>query len=151
MLENILKEYPRQEDYLIEVLLEYQKQKADRHIGEDEIRRIAEYLGVTESKVWSVITFYTFFSTRPRGENIIQICKDVPCYLNDGNTVQRTLEQLLGVQVGETTKNQKFTLEHTSCLGHCDGAPAIRINDKTYTNLSVDKLKAIISEYRGNT
>jgi len=149
MLEEILKKYPQHEDSLIEILLEYQNKKTKRFITEEEIAQISNYLGVTESKVCSVVSFYTFFSTEPRGKHIIQICKDVPCYVNGSGNVLKTLEQLLNIRIGETTKDEKFTLEYTSCLGNCDGAPAMRIDGKTFTNLNPNKVKAIISEYRG--
>ncbi len=149
MLEDLLEKYPQQEDQLIEILLDYQSQKQHRYISEEEIARIAAHLGVSESKVYSVVTFYTFFSTEPRGQHIIQVCKDVPCYINGERTMRSVLEKLLGIRVGETTRDKRFTLEQTSCLGHCDGAPAMRIDDKTFTNLDENKIKAIISEYRG--
>lgn len=149
MLENLLTKYPQQEDQLIEILLAYQAQKQHRYINEDEIAQIAKHLGVTESKVFSVVTFYTLLSTKPRGENVIQICKNIPCYVNGEPTIRMTLEKVLGIRVGETTPDMHFTLEETSCLGHCDGAPAMRIGHKTFTNLDTNKVKAILSEYRG--
>ncbi|MBU1144865.1 MAG: NAD(P)H-dependent oxidoreductase subunit E [Firmicutes bacterium] len=148
LLKEILKKYPKTEDQLIEILLDFQSTKNDHYISNEEIAEIAEYLNVPESKVCSVMSFYTFFSTVPRGKHIIQVCKDVPCYVASDINVLKIIEKELGIRVNETTSNQQFTLEYTSCIGCCDAAPAMRIDDKTYTNLTANKIKAILSEYR---
>ncbi len=148
LLKDLLEKYPKKEDQLIEVLLAYQNEKNDHYISKEEITEIATYLGVPESKVCSVLSFYTFFSDKPRGKHIIQVCKDVPCYVASDFDVVKTLEKELGIRVNETTKNGQFTLELTSCLGCCESAPVMRIDDKIYTHLSADKIKAILSEYK---
>ena len=149
LLDEIVSKYPKKEDSLIEILLEYQATKESHYISNEEISFIAQYVNVTESKVCSVLSFYTFFSNKPRGKYVIQICKDVPCYVSDSKNILQTLEDILGITIGETTPNQMFTIEQTSCLGSCDKAPAIRINQKTFSNLTPNKVKAIISEYKG--
>ena len=147
-LREILVKYPKKEDQLIEILLEYQAIKSDHYISKDDIKEIANYLNVPESKICSVVSFYSFFSVTPRGKHIIQVCKDVPCYVSSSVDVLKTLEKELGITVNETTDNKQFTLEYTSCLGCCDKGPVMRINDKIYTQLTTDKIKAILSEYR---
>jgi len=149
LLKTVLSNYPVKEDSLIEMLLEYQAIKRDHYVTDEEIEIIANHFQISESKVCSVISFYTLFSNKPKGKYIIQICKNVPCYVNDGTNVLKTLEKLLGIKVGETTPNQKFTLEYASCLGCCDRAPAMRIDGKTFTNLTTNNVKTIISEFSG--
>ncbi|MBU1141120.1 MAG: NAD(P)H-dependent oxidoreductase subunit E, partial [Firmicutes bacterium] len=82
LLKEMLQKYPKTEDQLLEILLEYQTSKSNHYISKEEIIEIANYLGVAESKVCSVLSFYTFFSDKPRGKHIIQVCKDVPCYVS---------------------------------------------------------------------
>ncbi|MFW5838899.1 MAG: NAD(P)H-dependent oxidoreductase subunit E [Bacillota bacterium] len=147
-LSEVLDKFPKRQDYLIEILLAYQKEKQSHHFTENELKDIAAHLNIPESRVCSVVSFYSFFSTVPRGKHIIQVCHDIPCHLNDEFNVLSTLKDLLGISLGETTKDALFTLEHTSCLGQCDKSPAIRINDKVYGNLTRNKLKAIIAEYK---
>ena len=147
-LKDVLLKYAKKEDQLIEILLDYQMEKSNHYISREEIVEIASYLGIPESKVCSVLSFYTFFSDKPRGKHIIQVCKDVPCYVSSDVNVLKIIERELGIRVNETTPNQQFTLEYTSCLGCCDVGPAMRINDKIYTHLTADKIKAILSEYR---
>ena len=148
-LSDVLKQYPKRKDYLIEILLAYQKEKPTQHFEQSELKEIADHLSIPESRVCSVISFYSFFSFKKRGKYIVQVCHDVPCHLSATFDVLKSVKDLLGVDMDETTKDGLFTLEHTSCLGHCDKAPAIRINDKIYGNLTLNKLKAIIADYRG--
>jgi NADH-quinone oxidoreductase subunit E len=148
VLKDVLQKYAKTEDQLIEILLDYQNVKSNHYITKDEIIEIASYLSIPESKVCSVLSFYTFFSDKPRGKHIIQVCKDVPCYVSSDINVLKVIERELGIRVNETTQNQQFTLEYTSCLGCCEVGPAMRINDKIYTHLTADKIKAILSEYR---
>jgi len=147
-LDTLLKMYPATEDYLIEALREYHIMKTDHAVSEQEIAKIASYFHVTESKVCGVVSFYSFFSAHPKGKYVIRLCKDIPCFLNGSDTMLETLKTLLGVQPGETTNDALFTLEVTSCLGHCDHSPVMRINEKSYTDLTKDRIKAILSECR---
>jgi NADH-quinone oxidoreductase subunit E len=148
ILKEILQKYPKKEDQLIEILLDYQSVKSNHYISKEDIIEIATYLSIPESKVCSVLFFYTFFSDKPRGKHIIQVCKDIPCYVSSNVDILKIIEKELGIRVNETTPNQQFTLEYTSCLGCCDVGPAMRINDKIFTHLTADKIKAILSEYR---
>ena len=147
-LEAVFKKFPKEQTYLIEILQTYQNAKPTHHLTEDELKIVAKHLDLPESHVFSVISFYSFFSMQPRGRYIIQFCKDIPCLVNDEVKLEDVLENLLEIKVGETTKDGLFTLEYSSCLGQCDNAPLIRINDKIYGHLTKNKLKAILTEYR---
>ncbi len=148
LLDKILEKYPKQEEHLIEILLEFQDAKNNHFISEDEVKKIASHLLISEAKVCSVISFYTFFRTEQKGHHIIQVCGGVPCHVSTDFNIAKYIEKELGVSVGGTTNNHHFSLEYTSCLGLCDQAPAMRIDDKVYTNLTEDKVKAILAEYR---
>lgn len=149
-LKEVLEQYPKEQSYLIEILLKYQKSKLTHHLTEDELKDVAEYLDLPESHVFSVVSFYSFFSMKPRGRFIIQYCRDVPCHVHDDFSVKDALEEILDLKTGETSKDRLFTLEYSSCLGACDGAPVIRINEKLYNHITKNKLKAIITEYRSD-
>lgn len=148
MVQKILAKYPQRKDYLLEILIDVDQKKDDHYVSEEEILSIAQYLGVKESHVCSVMSFYTLLSTEPRGKYIVQICKDVPCYLNDTFNLQETVCDFLEVGIGETTKDKLFTVELTACIGCCDEAPAIRINGEIYTNLSKGKVIMLLEEYK---
>ncbi len=143
-LKKILDNYPKRKDYLLEILLDLDQEKENHFISEEEIQRIGSYLSVKDAHICSVMSFYTLLSTEPRGKYIIQICKDVPCYLNDDFNVLETVKDFLGVDLGETTKDGLFTIEFTACIACCDESPAMRINGETYTNLTKGKVITII-------
>jgi NADH:ubiquinone oxidoreductase subunit E len=148
-LQETLERFPREETYLIEILSEVQKQRSNHFLTTDEIRAIAQYVQVSEAKVCGVLSFYSLITDKPKGKYVIQICRDIPCHVNKSSDIVSTLEQMLGIRVGETTPNGLFTLEFSSCLGHCDASPCIRVDSRTYVHLTPDKIKAIVAEYRG--
>lgn len=137
-------------DKLIGVLMECQKAKKRKYLTKEDLKAVAKEMQLPESRVYSVATFYSLISTEPRGKHIVQVCKDVPCYVNGAFNVLDELEKALEIKVGETTKDGMFTLEHTSCLGYCELAPVMRIDEKIYGNLDSEKLVEIIAGYRRN-
>jgi NADH:ubiquinone oxidoreductase subunit E len=147
-IQKVLQEYPKEQEYLIEILIDIDTQKHDHFISEWELEQVANYLQVKISHVCSVMSFYTLLSTEPRGRYIIQVCNSVPCYLNDDFNVLLTVEDILGIRCGQTTKDDVFTLETTACIGCCDEAPAMRINNQVYTNLTEDLVYDIIKQYK---
>jgi NADH-quinone oxidoreductase subunit E len=149
ILREVLRKYPKKPEYLIEVLLEYQKSTENNYISREDVDSIAKYLDVPQSRVCSVISFYTLLSTEPRGKYVVQVCKDVPCFVNGGPTILKKLEEVLGVKEGETTKDFMFTLEITECLGMCNQSPSMRINDKIYAGLTPAEVEKVINDLRG--
>jgi NADH-quinone oxidoreductase subunit E len=149
-LEELLAQYPKHESSLIDILLEATKESPNHCVDDASIKTIASHVGVSESKVCGVLSFYTLLSAKPKGKYVIQVCRDIPCHVHKQSEVVSTLEQILGVSVGETTPNGLFSIEYASCLGHCDESPAMRLNGRTYVRLTPDKVKTIIAEYRGN-
>jgi NADH-quinone oxidoreductase subunit E len=147
-LYNLIDHYGRQPGNLIHILLDYQQSKDQNYISEDDVRLIAREMKIPESRIYSVMTFYSLFSTKPRGKFIIQVCSDIPCHVNGAADIVRTLENSLLIRMGETTPDGIFTLEYTSCIGCCDKSPAIRIGSEIFGNLTASGLSGIISEYR---
>jgi NADH-quinone oxidoreductase subunit E len=149
VLEKVLTTYPRKPEYLIEILLDLQKSSLNHTFTDEDLSAVADYLNIPPSRVSSVISFYSFFSMKPKGKYVIQVCKDVPCYLNDSFNLFALLKKELGIDLNETSLDERFTLETTSCLGCCDHSPVMRINDKVYGNLTANKVKIILSELNG--
>ena len=135
-------------DKLLGILLDYQKTKNRNYLTNEDLRAVAEEMGLPESRVYSVATFYSLLSTEPRGRHVIQICRDVPCYVNGSLDIREELETALQIGIGQTTKDGLFSLEYTSCLGYCEMSPVMRIDQKIYGSLTGQKLLDIIAEYR---
>ena len=108
---------------------------------------IARRLGLPLSEVYGVATFYSFFSTQPRGENTIRVCLGTACYVRGGKKIVDRLKEILDIGIGDTTPDGKFTLEIMRCIGACGLAPAITINDQVFKQVNPDKLKQIVEKY----
>jgi NADH-quinone oxidoreductase subunit E len=145
---EILERYDRSPDNLLSILHDLQDANERHYLTDENLRRTADYLGLTFSFVHGVATFYTMFSLKPRGRYIIRICQSPPCYLMGSTSMAMELMRHLGVKFGETTRDGIFTLEMSSCLGVCGVAPAMMINDEVYGNLTPDRIQIILEEKR---
>lgn len=108
---------------------------------------IAREMGILQTDVYSFVTFYAMLSVKPRGKYIIRMCKSAPCHVKGAKEIVRALEDLLHIKMGETTEDNRFTLEYCPCLGICEVSPAIMINEKTYGNLTPDSVRSIVKMY----
>jgi NADH-quinone oxidoreductase subunit E len=135
----------RGRDVLLRMIKEEQAKSG--YISEDAIGNIAESLGLTVSDVYGVTTFYSFLSTKPLGRYVIRICKSVPCCLKDAETMIDWIGEELGIAPGETTQDGRFTFELTNCIGACDQAPAMLINDEVYGHLTREKISEILKSF----
>jgi [NiFe] hydrogenase diaphorase moiety large subunit len=123
-------------------------QKRFGYLSEEAIQEVSEVLGVRQSEIYSVATFYHFLSDEPRGKFTIHLCKSLSCDLAEGERVARQLENELGVEFGETTEDGLFTLDYTACMGMCDQGPAMLVNDRIYINLTPSKVSLIVADLK---
>ena len=121
----------------------------DHHvIPEDAMVEIARELDVSAAKVYGTATFYSFLETAKGGKYVIRVCKTITCMMHGKNQIIKELEELLKINLGETTPDGLFTLKETNCLGQCHRGPAMLINDTPFTELTPSKVRDIINEYR---
>lgn len=133
---------------LIPVLLKIQKLRKEKYIKNYEIKIISKYMNIPESKIISILSFYSGLSQKRRGKYIIQVCSNVSCYVNGSFNVLEAIKNELNIDINETTEDNLFTLEYSGCLGCCDESPVIRIDGKVYGNINLSKLHNIINYYR---
>lgn len=138
----------RTEDKLLEILIELQKLSEENYLSEQVIRIVAQALDISMTKVYGIANFYSMLSTIPRGKYVIQICNSAPCHIAGEITVTEILKDILHIDMGETTSDGLFTLEYTSCIGACDQAPAIRINEEIYGLLDRQKIYNLIENLK---
>jgi len=146
--ETILKRYEPRADNLLGILHDIQNASPEHYLSDADLRAVADFLGLAYSFVYGVATFYTMYSLKPRGKNLIRVCQSPPCHLLGSSTIARELIKLLGIGFGETTADKRFTLEMTSCLGVCGVAPAMMVNDRVYGNLTPERIAGIIDGLR---
>jgi len=145
-VDKIVKKHAKREGALLPVLREVQD--AIGYLPEEAVKRIALGLGLSPGRVYGVATFYTLFYTKPKGQYVIRVCESAPCHVQGAREVIEALERELGVSVGETTPDGRFTLEAVSCLGVCGVAPAVMIENRVYGNLTPETVVAVLDEYR---
>jgi len=117
------------------------------YLTDDAMVEVARELDISAAEVYGTASFYSFFDTEKRGKYVVRVCKTISCSMKGKNEVIEILEDMLKIEVGETTSNGRFTLLETNCMGWCHKAPAILVNDIPYTELTRDKLVKIIKEY----
>lgn len=142
---EIIKKYKNREGSLIQVL--HLSQNIYGYLPLEVQKFIAERMDKPLSEVSGVITFYSFFSTQPRGKHTIRVCMGTACYVRGGKKLVDRLEAILGVPIGSTTEDRKFTFEVARCIGACGLAPAIMIDDDVLKQVNPDKLDSILARY----
>ena len=124
--------------------------KCQEHFGylPAEIQEvISDELVVPVAKIYGVVTFYSFFTMTPKGKHPVSICMGTACYVRGAEKVLDEFKKELGLQVGETSKDGKFSLSSLRCVGACGLAPVVLVGDKTYGRVAPDEVRNIIKEY----
>ena len=138
-------EYKGKEGSLIQVL--HMAQGIYGYLPLEVQEVIADGLDIPLAEVSGVVTFYSFFATQPRGKHAIRVCLGTACYVRGGKKIVERLREILGVEIGETTKDRIFTFEVARCIGSCGLAPAMSIDDQVYKQVNPDKLEQILQRY----
>ena len=148
MVLGIIEDKGNMKDKLIEILLEIQLRTEGNYVPKEALKIISESLDIPLSRVYGVATFYSMLSIKERGKYVIQICNSAPCYISGSSDIVKDFEEVLGIKMGEVTEDGMFSLEYTSCIGACNLAPAVKINDKVYGNLDKNKIIEILDSLR---
>jgi len=142
---NVIDIYKDREGSLIQII--HAAQEIYGYISPEVQKFISGSLGKPLSEVSGVVSFYSFFSDKPRGEHTIRVCLGTACYVRGGKKLVEHLQKKLGISIGETTNDGKFTFEVARCIGACGLAPAIMIDDTVYKQVTENKLDNILAKY----
>lgn len=145
-IESYIKKYGDDRSSLLMILHEIQKNH--RTISEFAQQEVARLLNIHPVEVYSVISFFSFLNSNPKGRNLVRICQTISCDMKGKQAIVNAIERELGIKIGETTKDNKFTVEYANCLGLCDEGPAIAINDRVYTNLTPEKAVELLGKVK---
>ncbi len=147
---NKIKEICKSFDYkpgeLINVL--HKTQEFFGYLPAEVQEAIAQELKMSVAKVYGVVTFYSFFTMIPKGKFPISICTGTACYVRGADNVLQEFKRQLGIEVGETTEDGKYSLSCLRCVGACGLAPVVLVGDKTYGRVSPEGVKEILAEYK---
>jgi NADH-quinone oxidoreductase subunit E len=121
--------------------------RSERFLSEEAMVAIARELDISTADVFGTASFYTFLDTKPRGKNIIRVCKTITCHMKGKDAVIASLEDLLKIKLGETTSDGRFSLLQANCLGWCHKGPVMLINDEIYPEINPQTAVEVIQEY----
>lgn len=145
-LDEVISSHQGKPGALIAVL--HQAQLIFGYLPDEALIKIAEGLGVPLSEVYGVVTFYSFFSTTPKGQHSIGVCMGTACYVKGAAAVLEKIQEELGIKMGETSADGLFTLTVTRCVGACGLAPVMTIGEDVYGRLTPDRIPEILDRYR---
>jgi NADH-quinone oxidoreductase subunit E len=147
-LEDICSRYPADQRKSAILAALYLAQHQQGYITGNAMRQVAEAIGCTPADVEDVVSFYTMFYTRPVGRQVIQVCRTLSCALMGAERVTEELSHVLGLKPGETDAAGEFTLIEVECLGACDRAPVVGVNDHWHECQRPDAVKALVQGLR---
>lgn len=123
-------------------------QKYQGWVSDESLLAVAEYLDIPPDDLEGVATFFNLIYRRPVGKNVILFCDSVACWMLGCDSLKAHISKQLGIEYGQTTKDNLFTLIPVPCLGDCDRAPTMMVGNEHYRNLTLEKIDAIIAEYK---
>lgn len=144
LVKEIVEKWNANPDYVIEMMQDIQEK--ERYISKEAVQEISLITGVPEAQLYHIATFYKAFSLKPRGEINVQVCIGTACHVKGAAKVLRSFERELDIKQGETTKDQRFSLEAIACLGTCSIAPVIKVGDEVIGNVMSKDVPKIVKK-----
>ena len=144
-MENILNKYKKDKDNLIQILNEVQEFYG--YVPENAQKAISEYLSVPMAEIYGVVTFYSRFTLKPKGKYHIAVCLGTACFVKGSEKILDRAKERLKIDIGETTKDGKFSLEETRCVGACGLAPVFTVNNEVYGKATVKMIDEVLDKY----
>lgn len=144
--EETVRRYPKKEAAMLPVL--YLAQREFGHLGSEAIEYVAKLMDQSAARVHGVVSFYTMFNMKPIGRHHIQVCRTLSCALRRAEKITAFIKKTLGIEVGQTTPDGKFTLSEVECLASCGTAPMMQINEDYYENLTAERVAEILQSLK---
>ncbi|MDD6095685.1 MAG: NAD(P)H-dependent oxidoreductase subunit E [Clostridia bacterium] len=142
----ICDKYANEKTPLMMILSDIQNEYGYIPLDVQEI--VSQKTGISVAEIYGVVTFYSFFSLKPKGKYVIGCCLGTACYVKGAQQIIDKFSEIIGIAPGETSEDGLFTLDALRCIGACGIAPAVTINGKVYPKLTVDQVAPIVEEYR---
>ena len=145
-VEELRKRYPTAQALVLPVLWMVQEQEG--YISEDSMKYVAALLQIPFGHILGVVSFYTMLQKNRIGKHHIEVCTNISCMLRGSVKILEHIEQRLGITVGETSPDKKWTLSEAECMGSCGTAPMLAIGDEYYENLTLEKIDKLIDNLK---
>jgi NADH:ubiquinone oxidoreductase subunit E len=147
-LDHVIEECKDNPGSLIPLLQHTQKMYG--YLSEKALKKISRSLHIPFSEVAGIVGFYSFFSTVPKGKNIVRVCQGTACYVRGGNEVLAAVKNELKINVGETSEDRLFSLEVGRCFGACGLAPVLMVNDQVIQRVKPAKVGEVLKDFKNN-
>lgn len=145
-IEREFAHYPTKEAVCIDAMKIVQRRRG--WVSDESLRDIAEFLGMSEDELDGVATFYNLIFRKPVGRHVIMVCDSVSCWIMGYERLRTQLASQLGIKMGETTPDGRFTLLPIVCLGACDHAPVMMVDDELHRDLDPEKIGGVLDRYK---
>ena len=145
-IDAIVESYGGRESAILAILQDIQAK--ERYLPKEALEYVSQKMVIPLVNIFRIATFYNALSLKPRGRHKIDVCLGTACHVRGGNKIAEKLERDLGVPVGETTKDQRFTLESVRCLGCCSLGPVMVVDGKVFGRLAQDKVVGLLKEFK---
>ena len=145
-ISEICDRYKNENTPLMMILSDIQKEYGYIPLEVQEL--VSQKTGISVAEIYGVVTFYSFFSLKPKGKNVVGCCLGTACYVKGAQQIIDKFSEILGIKPGETSEDGLFTLDALRCIGACGIAPAVQINGQVYPKMSVDKVAPLIEQYK---
>jgi NADH-quinone oxidoreductase E subunit len=141
-IDDILLNYPSSRENLIPIL--HAVQEAAGFLSQEDLARVAEHLGLSNSEVYGVATFYSRFKFKPSGKRCIRVCRGTACHVKGAGEVLKEVEKRLGIKPGETTPDGRYSLETEACFGSCALAPVVVTDEQVHGRMTPSKAAGLL-------
>lgn len=136
---------------ILAMLLECQYVAAEGYVDAETAGHIAKELGLSETRVFELLSYYAMLQTQPQAQYSLLVCHSSPCHFSKGNQVTDLLQKKLGVPLGETTKDGLFAYHHTACVGACGKGPVIKVKDKVFGKMNEKAIDTLLNGLRSGS
>ncbi len=145
-IDGIIRKYGEKSSAILAILQDIQSE--EKYLSKEALEYVSQKMQISLSSIFRIATFYNALSLKPRGKHKIDVCLGTACHVRGGEKILGKLERELGVSVGETTKDKRFTLELVRCLGCCSLGPVAVVDGKVFGRLAQDKVSSLLKEYK---
>jgi len=145
-IDRIIKQYGGRESALLSILQDIQTK--EKYLPKDVLEQVSQKMHIPLTNIFRIATFYNALSIKPRGRHKVDVCLGTACHVRGGNKIIDKLKRDLGVAVGETTKDKRFTLESVRCVGCCSLGPVVVVDGNVFGRVAQEKVPALLKEFK---
>jgi NADH-quinone oxidoreductase subunit E len=145
-VDTIIKQYGGKEFAILAILQDIQSK--EKYLSKEALEEVSQKMHIPMTHVFRIATFYNALSIKPRGRHKVDVCLGTACHVRGGNKIIDKLSRDLGIQVGETTKDKRFTLESVRCVGCCSLGPVMVVDGNVFGRLTQEKVPSLLKEFK---